>query len=146
MIRAILDRLRGAETVCDMPPDHAAALPYAEAVRQVYADFDAYRGKLIRPAWVTSADLAGDVSSPRLVCRVIETDAADLRNDTGGHLDPYWNLAVVSDPDNVTRGATAVWTLGPAVEIAPGTFSLPGKSGQRDMRQSMKRQKEEKRK
>jgi len=105
------------ETVHNFPGCYQTPLPYKEAVALSVETHASYLGKPVRPPFVCHPDLPNDAASPDLVARVVAAGIGDLENDTGTHLDPYWNLEIVSDPDDVCKGFKNVWTIGPSVEF-----------------------------
>lgn len=94
-------------------------MTYDEARQAALHDYTAALGKTLRPDWVVGyvESHSIDVATDRKVSvRVVATDMRDLAHDTGGFLDPYWNIEVVSDPEGRTSGMRSLWMFGPAKE------------------------------
>lgn len=97
-------------------------MTYTEAVNAAKADFEQAKGTVIRPEIITvyvGNDSVDIEANGTVSCRVLDTSDDDLRHDTGGFLDPYWNVEIVSDDSGVLPSDYRnPWVFGPAHEYA----------------------------
>ncbi len=90
-----------------------------EAIEAAQRDYAGALMTVIKPDVITGYignDSVDIETKGRVEVRVIQTSAWDIAHNTGGFIDPYWNVEVVSDPDGLLANVRSIWVFGPAHE------------------------------
>jgi len=98
-------------------------LTYEQAKARALANFSAFVGRVIRPVeivgyrgeWGESERIDAAL---RVSVRVVATGPNDITFDTGGFIDPFWNVEVVEDRDGLLTGLRSFWIDGRSVEYS----------------------------
>ncbi len=91
-----------------------------EAYAKARAEFAAALGTIVHPAYVygfAGEDSTDALTDGTVALRVIATPQEDLEHTVDGWLDPYWNLEVVEDPEDLLAGMRSLWTHGPSYQF-----------------------------
>ena len=94
-------------------------MTYAEAVAAAKRDYLAFLGRVFRPKNEALCYLNDQSTTEEVIVngevsvRLIETDDESLAHDTGGYVDPYWELEIVADPQNLMGGRRYCYMIGP---------------------------------
>lgn len=80
-----------------------------EAIAAAITEYENARGSIIRPEEIFGMvdgmmvrHIAND--DGRIAVRVIDTPPQDIALDTGGYIDPVWEVDAVEDPNGETLG------------------------------------------
>ena len=102
-------------------PQDDTPIPGDDAAHNAKVDYAGALGTVIAPEWVYGyrQDDAVDIAAcGKVQVRVIKTAPTDILHWSDDYLDPYWDVEVVSDPENILRGASSLWVHGPSYRVA----------------------------
>jgi hypothetical protein len=94
--------------------------PEAEAKQRALADYKAVLGTVIHPEWIVAYkdDNSHDIRTDgKVAARVKATVESDVTRVCDTHVDPYWDLEIVEDPENLLAGFTSPWSWGNSYRI-----------------------------
>jgi hypothetical protein len=92
----------------------------SDAKQKSISDYEAVLGTVIRPEWIIAYkdDTSHDIRTHgKVASRVKATAESDLTRVCDTHIDPYWDLEIVEDPENLLSGYTSPWTWGKSYRI-----------------------------
>lgn len=97
-----------------------------EAEQKAILDHMGAVGTIIRPEWIYGYEGDTDNSidihaNGRVAVRVEPCGFPDdIRHWNDDWLDPYWDVAIVDDPDGICANVRSPWTFGPSYNVKTG--------------------------